>query len=300
MKAADRPKIHRMLNGTGGELRVASSPFDHSPEFARLLRGEGQVSLDRIALEIAADAYPKLDAESYLATIEELVNRTRDRCGAKKRPREVLQQINWTLFVEEEIKGNRENYFDPRNSFLNDVLDRKLGIPISLSILYWTMAERLGLTVEAVSFPSHLMLRVQDETQAWFVDAYESGSLMDQERCEKRRSMLAIESLSSIDPFSTRLTRREVVARMLRGLKATYWNTHDVDSAILVQRRLVALNQADPYELRDLGVMYVQADRLNEAIDSLQAYLHAAPSPDEVRKFEALLAAIRNQVIHMN
>jgi regulator of sirC expression with transglutaminase-like and TPR domain len=218
----------------------------------------------------------------------------------RAKPRDVLQQINWTMFVEEELKANRESYFDPRNSYLHELLDRKLGIPISLSILYRALAERLGLAVEAVSFPSHLMLRVEDGATAWFVDPYESGAVMDQERCEKRRSMLAIESLSSIDPLSTRLTVPAVVARMLRGLKATYWNSHDVESAILVQRRLVALIDNDPYELRDMGVMLVQADRLDEAIEPLEAYLATAPSAEEIRKFSALLSAVRHQIVQMN
>jgi regulator of sirC expression with transglutaminase-like and TPR domain len=83
-------------------------------------------------------------------------------------------------------------------------------------------------------------------------------------------------------------------------LKASYWNSHDVESAILVQRRLVALSRNDAFELRDLGVMYVQADRLGEAIDPLEAFLETAPSAEEARKFGALLLAVRNQVSRMN
>ncbi len=277
-----------------------SGRFPDSPEFGRLLDGGESVHLGRVALEIAADAYPGLNIDLYLKRIDGLVDRTRARCGAKAKAHDIVQQINWTLFVEEGMKGNREHYFDPRNSYLHEVLDRKLGVPVSLSILYLTLAEQLGLRLEPVNFPSHLMLRVDEGTQGWFVDPYESGAVMDQEKCEKKRSMLALESLSSRDPLSTRMSEAEVVTRLLRGLKATYWNAHDVDSAILVQQRLAALNHRDPYELRDLGVMYVQADRLVEAIDPLESYILAATSAEEVRKFSALLAAVRHQVIQMN
>ena len=114
----------------------------------------------RIALEIARDAYPELDIGSYVSKVDELAERIRARCGGQSKPRKILGQINWWLFVEEGFEGNRENYFDPRNSYLNEVIDRKTGIPISLSVLYWSLADRLGLPLEGVNLPAHFMLRL--------------------------------------------------------------------------------------------------------------------------------------------
>ena len=121
------------------------TPFADSPEFQRLVKGSDNVQLARIALEIARDAYPDLDVEAYLKRIEELAARARSRFRPGAKVRDIIGQINWVLYVEEGIGGNWEEYYDPRNSYLNEVLDRKLGIPISLSVVYWTVAEHLGL-----------------------------------------------------------------------------------------------------------------------------------------------------------
>src|SRR5262249_16943981 len=137
------------------------SPFRKSPEFQRLLRRETRVDLVRISLEIARDAYPELDPDPYVARIEALAQRVRGRCASFDRPRPVLRQINRVLYIEEGFRGNRDEYYDPRNSYLNDVIERKTGIPITLALLYARLAERLGLAVGGLCLPAHFMLRVE-------------------------------------------------------------------------------------------------------------------------------------------
>ena len=118
--------------------------FEDSPEFRCLLAGDSQVDLTKIGLEIAMDAYPDLNPEAWLEQISNLADRVRDRCAPQAKPRQILGQINWVLFVEEQFKGNSDDYYDPRNSYLNDVLERKLGLPLSLSMLYLAVAQRVG------------------------------------------------------------------------------------------------------------------------------------------------------------
>ena len=173
-----------MSRVAGGD-RVRS-PFAESPEFQRLLRGDPEADLVRIALEIARDAYPELDPEPYIARIEDLAARARDRCASVDRPRQVLGQINWVLFVEEGFHGNTDNYHDPRNSYLNEVIDLKTGIPITLSLLYWRLAERLGLSVAGVNLPAHFMLRVGRDDAAVFVDPFHGGAVLDRDGCRKQ------------------------------------------------------------------------------------------------------------------
>ena len=158
-------------------------PFADSPEFRRLLAaGPGpRPDLVRIGLEIAADAYPGLDRERYLGQVDALAARVRDRCATLDRPRQVLGQINWVLFVEEGYEGNSDDYYDPRNSYLNEVIDRKTGIPISLAVLYWGVAERVGLMMDGVNLPAHFVLRVGSSEPAIFVDAFHSGALLDRQ-----------------------------------------------------------------------------------------------------------------------
>ena len=162
-----------------------SLAFADSPEFRRLIKGATDVRLDRIALEIVRDAYPDLDVEAYVSRIEVLAERVRARYQHDAKVRDILGQINWVLYVEEEMRGNEDDYNDPRNSYLNDVLDRKLGIPISLCAVYWAIADHLGLPMAGVNLPLHFMLRVEEDERTWFVDPYHAGAVYTRRTCEQ-------------------------------------------------------------------------------------------------------------------
>jgi regulator of sirC expression with transglutaminase-like and TPR domain len=273
--------------------------FRNSPEFQSLLQGASRPCLERIALEIARDAYPELDLEHYVGTIDQIATRIRARCDSRSKPRKILGQINWALFVEDGYEGNRENYFDPRNSYLNEVIDNKKGIPISLSILYGAVAERLGLALDGVNLPAHFMLRLSDAPEPLFIDAFHAGELLDRTGCEHRLSELTYRPVVLSDSQIASCSPREIVARLLRNLKAIYLGTHDYLSALAVQRRLAAV-ALDPMENRDLGMICLQVERPGEAIDPLQAYLGAAPDADDRDAISGLLDTARRMVARWN
>src|SRR5262249_49513039 len=158
-----------------------------------------------------------------------------------------------------------DNYFDPRNSYLNEVIDRKKGIPISLSVLYISVAERLGLMLHGVNLPAHFMLRLDDSREPLFIDAFHSGEFLDRQGCERRLVEVTQHPLELSDEQIGPCSTRVVVARMLRNLKAIYLGAHDFLSALPVQRRLVAVARGDPVEQRDLGIICLQAERPGEA-----------------------------------
>ena len=273
--------------------------FRESPEFRSLLEGNPRPNLVRIALEIARDAYPELDLEHYMRAIEHIATRVRARCDSRSKPRKILGQINWALFVEDGYEGNRENYFDPRNSYLNEVIDRKKGIPISLSILYAAVAERLDLALDGVSLPAHFMLRLADASEPLFIDAFHAGEILDRSGCEHRLTELTHSPIVLSDSRIAPCSPREIVARLLRNLKAIYLGTHDYLSALAVQRRLAAVS-LDPMESRDLGMICLQVERPGEAIDPLQAYLDAVPDADDRDAVSGLLDAARRMVARWN
>lgn len=274
--------------------------FEHNPEFRRLLDGEPRPDLLRIALELAQDAYPDLDADRYVRRVDELAARVRDRCGAGARPRTVLGQINWALFVEEGYEGNRDNYFDPRNSYLNEVIDRKTGIPISLSMLYLGVARRLGVPLEGVNLPAHFMLRLDEAGGAVFIDPFHSGEILDRQGCTRRIQSLTRSEVPLSDEQLAPCPPRVIVARMLRNLKAIYLGTSDFASALPVQRRLAAVLAGDPEEQRDLGMVCLQADRVGEAVDPLAAYLASCPEAEDASVIADLLAAARRILAQWN
>jgi len=274
--------------------------FPNSPEFERLISGASDVRLARVALEIASDAYPELNVEHYVDRIAKLVERVRDRCRSEAKVHHIISQINWVLFVEEEIRGNQADYYDPRNSYLNEVLDRRLGIPISLSVLYWAMADQLGLTMVGVNLPSHFMLCVEEEGRVWFVDAFHAGAVYDRRNCERLLSKLAREPVTLTEPCTAPCSIPDVVSRILRNLKSIYWDRQDLAAVLPIQHRLAALNHNEPNELRDLGLLCSQLGRLGEAIDPLQAYLDHAPDAQDAEDIGALLKALRRQVARWN
>jgi len=282
------------------EKRLVTSQFANSPEFERLLVGDGEVHLARIALEIANDAYPDLNVDDYLDRIAKLVERVRDRCRPEAKIHHIISQINWVLFVEEEIQGNQADYYDPRNSYLNEVLDRRLGIPISLSVLYWAIAGQLGLTMVGVNLPMHFMLRIENGGRTWFVDPYHAGAVYDRTSCERLLSKLARQPVTLEESRTAPCSIPIVVSRILRNLKSIYWDAQDVASVLPIQRRLAALNPDEPTEQRDLGLLCSQLGRLGEAIDPLQDYLDRLPNARDAEEIGALLKALRHQVARWN
>lgn len=277
-----------------------SGPFAHSPEFQRLVAGAPDVQTARVALEFAGDAYPSLDVEAYLTKIQKLGARVRERCAPGAAVRDVLGQINWVLFVEEKMRGNTDNYGDPRNSYLNEVLDRGMGIPISLSVVYAAVADHLGLAMAGVNLPFHFMLRVDDKSWTWFVDPFHGGAAYDRDHCSRVISQIAGQKVALTDTMVEACTPQVVVTRMLRNLKAIHARMQDLASLLPVQRRLTALNPKSPEELRDLAVLCIQAERHGEAIDPLERYVSMAAAPDDLDEMRDLLDVVRRQVARWN
>jgi len=280
--------------------RGVRSTFPPSPEFDLIVRGEPRPRLDRVALEIARDAYPDLCIEAYLERMDSLARRIHDRVRSNAPPLKVLQQINWVLFVEEKYKGDRDDYFDPRNSYLNEVMDRKSGIPISLSVLYWSLAERLGVSLSATNLPAHFMLRIDVADRPLFIDPFHDGEVLDLDACRERLSQVIGKAVTLSEPQTAPCSSREVVARMLRNLKAIYLGAEDYPAAHMVQRRLAAVAVDDPTEQRDLGMICLRLDRPGEAVDPLVAYLRSCPDGPDATDVHALLDSARRLVARWN
>lgn len=276
------------------------TPFPRSPEFRKVLAGDPHFDLARVALEIAADAHPDLDPQAALGAIDAYADRARARCPAGAKARQILGQINWVLFVEEGFRGNELDYYDPENSFLDAVIGRKTGIPITLAILYRAVASRLDLTLEGVNLPAHFMLRAVGEQPALFVDAFDSGALLDLPACRERVIRKLGGPVVLPDGRFEPCPAADVVARMLLNLKAIYLREPDFAAALPFQRRLAALHSRDPIEQRDLGMFCLQVDRPGEAVDPLRRYLVEMPGADDAEVVGGLLKAALREVALRN
>ena len=275
-------------------------PFGTSPEFQRLLQGDETVDLVRINLEIARDADPDVDITGALAAIDAIADRVRPRCSESSTATEVIAQINLALFVEDDFQGNTDDYFDPRNSYLNEVIERRRGIPISLAILYAAVAGRLGLRLDGVNTPLHFLLRVTEEEPALFVDPFHAGTLLDRSGCEQLISELSGQEIRLSFEHFTPCNLSTVVARMLRNLKRIYLERRQFTRALPVVRRLAALNRSDLLEQRDWGLTAIQAAHPGEAISPLTRYVADSKPSLDVDQVRDLLQQARNEVATWN
>jgi regulator of sirC expression with transglutaminase-like and TPR domain len=180
------------------------------------------------------------------------------------------------------------------------VIDRKTGIPITLSVLYATIAGRVGLEMAGVSLPAHFMLRVGSGEATTFVDPYSAGLLLDRKGCERRIAQVVGRPVALSELQLAPCGPDQVVARMLRNLKMIYLERHDHKAALPVVRRLAALNPRDPQEQRDLGMLCLKLDRPAEAIAPLEAYLDARPEAQDAGALGPLLRAARRDVALRN
>jgi regulator of sirC expression with transglutaminase-like and TPR domain len=239
-------------------------------------------SLARATLLIARIEYPRLDPEPYVARL--------DAMGESAR-RAIAQHIDTTgdtstlsgvtalndyLFEELQFVGNRENYEDPRNSCLNEVLDRRTGIPITLSVVYMEVARRAGLQVDGINFPGHFLVRCPEQKGHLIIDPFHAGALLSEHKCR----LLLQKHVGNEVAFSKSLlapaTRQQIIVRMLLNLKRIYVNMSSFPQARDVTELLLAITPSALSELRDRGLLAYHLNDVTAALRDLQTYLKLA------------------------
>ena len=227
-----------------------SSPRD---EFARLAAlPDGEIDLAEAALWIAAEEYPQLDVAGYLEKLAALSEKLaldwpRDADLARR-----VQRLNRFLFAEQGLRGNTSNFYDPRNSYLNEVIDRKLGIPITLCILYIAVGRRLGLDVRGISFPGHFLAKCTgDDGAAIVVDAF-AGVALSFAECQKRLDAVT-DRPTRLDPalHLRAASNGEILVRVLTNLKQVFLSRGDLEGALSCCDRILLLTPDAPLEQRD-------------------------------------------------
>lgn len=265
-----------------------SSGFASDVEFNKLLNGRDDIDLVRLMLEFASDAYPKLDETHYLAEIQRLGCRARDRLSRLEPAQDSLYwklvKISELLYGEEGFHGNEDEYYDPRNSYLNEVLSRRCGIPISLGIVYLAVAKQAGVEMYGIGTPGHFVLGATYETPEYscesfkvfdtlYVDPFAGGEVLNHEACVWRvENMLGQEGVLDREHFRP-ATPREIGTRVLRNLKAAHVMENDWLAVLPVQQRLTLLLPDASEERRDLGLMYLRTGQGRPALDLLEPYV---------------------------
>ncbi|TDV08294.1 SirB1 family protein [Paraburkholderia caballeronis] len=268
--------------------------------FNALVADDDSLPLTEAALAIAQDAYPDLDLQGTLAEIDELALRVRRRMPDGSDVHQRVSILNRCFFRELGFASNLNDYYDPDNSHLNVVLKRRRGIPISLAVLYLELASQLDLPVRGVSFPGHFLLRVIAPEGDVILDPTTGRSLSESDMVELLEPYVANAGESVARALRMLLepaTRREIVARMLRNLKATYVQTERWQRLLAIQQRLVILLPGSIEEVRDRGFAYARLDYLRPALEDLERYLEERPEAEDATVVESQLYELRQRTL---
>ncbi len=257
------------------------------------------IDLAELALHLACDEYPELDVSVYLSRLDDLAERLRPRLTGRLAADAV--ELVQLLFTEEEFAGNQAEYYDPKNSYLNDVLDRKVGLPITLSLVAAAVGTRAGLTVEGVGLPGHFVAKVVGEDgAAVFFDPFHAGRFLDVAACEKLVSEATGQPFALTPQAAAAAPTGAVAVRLLTNLKGVYLKAADFARAARTTERLVSLLPRDAEQRRDLGVCLIHAGRPGRAIPHLRAYLAAAPGAADVATAGEFLSEALREVARWN
>lgn len=254
---------------------------------------DDRIDLAEAALLIAREEYPELDVGAYLGRLDELAAVARLSVHPDSPAVEQIAQFNQFMFVERRFAGNRDNYYDPRNSYLNEVLDRRTGIPISLSLVYSEVAQRLDLPVYGVSFPGHFLVKYVG-TPEIIIDPF-FGIVITQQECTQRLHGI----YGPKARFEPRLLHpagtREILVRMLSNLKQIYVDMADFDRALACVDRILLLQPDEPRELRDRGILYQRLECYAAALRDFERYLRLAPDDKAAELVREGLPDLRRQ-----
>lgn len=260
------------------------------PEFSRIASlPDEQIDRARAALLIASVEYPELDIAHELGLLDSLASAAARRIEPNADPLASVNQLSEYLFEEVGFCGNQEDYYDPRNSFLNQVLLRRRGIPITLSLVCIEAGGRLGIPLIPIGMPGHLLLRHRDVPD-WFIDPFHGGILLSRDECQERTQRIA---QAWDDSFLTPLSNRDFVARILGNLKAIYLQRKDHPRALSILDHLVLIRPEARQELRDRGAVNYRLGRYRAALDDLQSYLDWTAPAKDTASVQRLLEQVR-------
>lgn len=276
------------------ELIEAFSVFV-SPEIE-----DEKIDLIRAALAIARTEYPDLDIEVYAARMEQLARRVAALVPHPD-PQPALAALNHVLFEELNLRGNREDYYDPRNSFLNDVLDRGLGIPITLAIVYMEVAKRVGFSLAGVGMPGHFLLKhYGHDGQEMLIDCFNRGDVLTRQQCQSRLDEIYSGEMALRPEFLHPISRRQILTRMLNNLKTVYLSTRNFRKALPIADLILVIYPRSAEDVKQRALLRYSMGLHRLAAEDLDEYLKIAPNASDAEEIRQMSISIRRMLALMN
>ena len=277
--------------------------------FAAVLKKDDlHIELARACLMIAQGAYPGLDVERYMVEIESLALRLRARLKNSGGVEERVIGLNEFLYEELGYWGNTDDYYDPRNSYLNEVIDRKTGIPITLAILYMEIGRRIGLPLEGISFPGHFLVRLRLRGGMLILDPFAGGAPQSEAELRQRLQRVIPEGAAAdvsvaelpLDQFLEPASNRQILARVLRNLKGIYREADKPERLLEVLNRMLVVSPGAAVELRDRGFVYQRLECWRPALQDLTEYLQREPDAADLDEVRAALVELSVRCARLN
>ncbi len=280
--------------------------------FTTLISGDDSaIDLVQGALLIAMEEYPGLDPNQCLEQLNTLTNQVRHSLQSEdadslqpgypaEKEIRTLRAMNTVLFEQEAFRGNRSEYYDPQNSFLNRVLERRLGIPLTLSLIYIEIGTRLGLHIEGIGMPFHFFVRCDLSKTYIYIDPFEKGKFLSEQACRQRIAQIFKDG-NHFDPqWLQPIRHKQFLLRMLANLKDIYIHKADFQRALSVCDRILLLNPTIPAELRDRGIVSFHLKHYSRAMRDLNVYIEMAPDANDLAEIRQQIRIIRQLIAMMN
>lgn len=257
-------------------------------------RPDSQLDLALSALLIARCEYPLLDPARYLRRLDEIA----DEIASAKQI--TLDAISRFLFEKLGFIGNKKDYYDPRNSYLNDVLDRKTGIPITLSIVYIEIGSRLGIQIKGVGMPGHFLVKALQDGKEVILDPFNGGRILSVSDCTKLFKTIYGENAVLRPDYLRSLNKREILTRMLTNLKNIYVSTSNSLKAINIVNLLLILNPVSLIDIRDRGLIYFHLGEYSRSLDDLTTYIQATSNRQDAEVVRKYIGKAKSRLAQFN
>jgi len=283
---------------------ITGASSDVIQAFATLVRSEiedERVDILRAALTFSRIDKPALDIERYARRVDELAARVAAKIEDPDDPVQIIAALNDVLFREEVFRGNTVDYYSPRNSFLHHVLDRRLGIPISLALVYMEVARRVGFQLFGVGMPGHFLLKHYDvDGHAILIDAFERGSIVTEDDCRQKLDSIYSGQVALQPEFLLPVTRRQMLTRMLNNLRSIYLSQRDFRRAVQVVDLILVIYPRSPEDMKQRAVLRYNLNDFRGALSDFEEYVKMSPDASDAEEIKQTALSLRRSMAMMN
>ena len=270
-------------------------------DFARLVkRPEAKFDLARAALLIAAEADPNVDVDGEIHTIESWAAQLRAQLDPSWNNLQKLARLRNFVYEELRFRGDQKDYYNPSNSLLHQVMGRRLGVPLTLSIIFMELGWRVGMPLEGVGFPGHFLVRLAGEPLDLLLDPYQRGTSVHEEDCRRMLHDLSDGKLELSDQHLASISKHDMIARLLMNLKGAYLRANEDENALAAVDLLLLLRPDDLDEVRDRGLLLYRLQRYVPALEGLLRYLDGRPDAPDREAMEEHAHNLRTLVATLN